>query len=51
MFEKVKVLGDEKEPLFEILTNNSLTGKSNIKWNFEKFIIEKKKMLLIGLEV
>jgi glutathione peroxidase len=24
------------------LTNNSITGKSSIKWNFEKFIIDKK---------
>jgi glutathione peroxidase len=42
MFDKVKVLGDEKAPLFEVLTNNSKTGKSNIKWNFEKFIIDKE---------
>jgi glutathione peroxidase len=42
MFDKVKVLGDQKEPLFEALTNNSVTGKSNIKWNFEKFIIDKE---------
>ncbi|PID61410.1 MAG: glutathione peroxidase [Ignavibacteriae bacterium] len=41
MFDKVKVLGDEKHPLFEILTNNTATGKSDIKWNFEKFIIDK----------
>lgn len=42
MFDKVKVLGDEKDPLFEALTNNRVTGKSNIKWNFEKFIIDKE---------
>ena len=42
MFDKVKVLGDEKDPLFEALTNNEVTGKSNIKWNFEKFIIDKE---------
>jgi glutathione peroxidase len=42
MFDKVKVLGDEKAPLFEVLTNNSKTGKSDIKWNFEKFIIDKQ---------
>lgn len=42
MFDKVKVLGDEKHPLFELLTNNIVTGKSNIKWNFEKFIIDKE---------
>ena len=42
MFDKVKVLGDEKHPLFRILTDNPNTGTSNIKWNFEKFIIDKK---------
>ncbi len=42
LFDKVKVLGDDKDPLFELLTNNNVTGKSNIKWNFEKFIIDKE---------
>lgn len=42
MFNKVKVLGNDKHPLFEVLTNNSVTGKSDVKWNFEKFIIDKK---------
>ena len=41
MFDKVKVVGNNKHPLFEFLTNNEVTGKSNIKWNFEKFIISK----------
>ncbi len=42
MFDKVKVKGDAKAPLFDLLTNNSVTGKSSIKWNFEKFIIDKE---------
>lgn len=42
MFNKVKVVGDDKHPLFEILTNNTATGKSDVKWNFEKFIIDKE---------
>jgi glutathione peroxidase len=42
MFDKVRVKGDEKAPLFELLTNNSITGRSAIKWNFEKFIIDKE---------
>ena len=41
MFDKVKVVGNDKHPLFELLTNNEVTGKSGIKWNFEKFIISK----------
>ena len=42
MFDKVHVKGEEKAPLFDLLTNNSVTGKSPIKWNFEKFIIDKE---------
>ncbi len=42
MFDKVHVKGDEKAPLFDLLTNNYVTGKSSIKWNFEKFIIDKE---------
>lgn len=41
LFDKVKVLGSEKSPLYEVLTNNDLTGKGEIKWNFEKFLISK----------
>ena len=42
MFDKVQVKGVGKSPLFEVLTNNPVTGKSSIKWNFEKFIISKE---------
>jgi glutathione peroxidase len=42
MFDKIHVKGDEKAPLFDLLTNNSVTGNSSIKWNFEKFIIDKE---------
>ena len=42
MFDKVHVKGNEKTPLFDLLTNNSATGKSSINWNFEKFIIDKE---------
>jgi len=41
LFDKIKVLGDEKSPLYERLTNNIVTDKSDINWNFEKFIISK----------
>ena len=41
LFDKIKVLGDEKSPLYERLTNNSVTDSSDINWNFEKFIISK----------
>jgi glutathione peroxidase len=41
LFDKVKVLGEDKSPLYSKLTDNSITGKSDIGWNFEKFIIAK----------
>lgn len=41
MFGKVKVSGKEKEPLFDMLTDNKNTGYAPVKWNFEKFIIGK----------
>ena len=41
LFDKIKVLGDEKSPLYERLTNNNVTDTSDINWNFEKFIISK----------
>jgi glutathione peroxidase len=41
LFDKIKVLGEEKSPLYERLTNNSITDKSDINWNFEKFIISR----------
>ncbi len=41
LFDKINVLGEEKSPLYERLTNNSITDKSDINWNFEKFIISR----------
>lgn len=42
LFDKVKILGDDKSPLYSRLTNNESTGKGDVKWNFEKFIISKR---------
>lgn len=41
LFDKIKVLGDNKSPLYNRLINNSVTEKGDIKWNFEKFLISK----------
>ena len=41
LFDKIKVLGEEKSPLYELLTNNDVTEAGDIKWNFEKFVISK----------
>lgn len=42
LFDKVKVLGEDKEPLYAFLTDNHVTGKSDIGWNFEKFLIDRE---------
>ena len=41
LFNKIDVNGKNKSPLYSILTNNDVTGKGDIKWNFEKFLIDK----------
>ena len=41
LFDKIKVLGNEKCPLYARLTDNSVTEKSDIGWNFEKFLIDR----------
>ncbi len=41
LFDKVKVLGKEKAPIYQRLTNNSVTANGDVKWNFEKFLIDR----------
>lgn len=41
LFDKIDVNGKNKSPLYAILTDNSVTGKNDIQWNFEKFIVDK----------
>jgi glutathione peroxidase len=41
LFNKVKILDPDKSPLYAVLTDNSVTGKGDVKWNFEKFLISK----------
>lgn len=42
LFDKVKVLGNDKSPLYAFLTNNPAVENGDVKWNFEKFLIDKK---------
>ncbi|MFI5236433.1 MAG: glutathione peroxidase [Ignavibacteriales bacterium] len=42
LFDKVKIVGSEKSPLYEKLTTNSVTESGDVKWNFEKFLISKE---------
>jgi len=46
LFDKIKVLGDDKSPLYERLINNSVTEKGDVKWNFEKFLISKDGIIV-----
>jgi glutathione peroxidase len=41
LFDKIKVLGKDKSPLYDRLINNSVTENGDVKWNFEKFLISK----------
>lgn len=41
LFDKIKVLGDDKMPLYEMLINSESVEKGDVKWNFEKFLISK----------
>jgi len=41
LFDKIKVLGPDKSPLYAVLTDNSVTYKGDVKWNFEKFLISR----------
>ena len=42
LFDKIKVLGEDKSPLYARLINNPVTEAGDVKWNFEKFIISKE---------
>ena len=41
LFDKVKILGKDKNNLYTALTDNEITGTKDVKWNFEKFLISK----------
>lgn len=41
MFNKITLQGENKSDLFTILTDNETTGTSPVKWNFEKFVVDK----------
>lgn len=41
IFDKIKILGNDKSPLYNRLINNENTYNGDVKWNFEKFLISK----------
>ncbi len=46
LIDKIKALGGDKSPLYERLTNNGVTPVSDIRWNFEKFLISKEGKII-----
>ncbi len=41
LFDKIKILGDDKSPLYARLINSNNVDKGDVKWNFEKFLISR----------
>lgn len=42
LFDKIKVNGDDADPLYKYLKETlPREGKNDVKWNFEKFLIDK----------
>jgi len=46
LFDKISVKGNEKAELYKMLTDNPITGKSEIGWNFEKFLVDRSGKLV-----
>ena len=52
MMAKVSVLGDDKTPLYQFLTDKSQDPQfgGDIKWNFTKFLVDRKGNLVARFE-
>lgn len=48
MFEKVKVKGDDKHPVYQFLTEKDKNGvmDSKVSWNFQKYLLDKEGKLV-----
>lgn len=48
MMSKISVKGDDMDPLYKWLTQKNLNGKmdSEVKWNFQKYLIDEKGQLV-----
>jgi glutathione peroxidase len=44
MFSKVRVLGDDRAPVYAFLVNEDAPpkGKGDVVWNFEKFLVDRE---------
>ncbi|MDZ4287192.1 MAG: glutathione peroxidase [Prosthecobacter sp.] len=50
MFEKVKITGPAKHPLYAALTGTSAPFPGDVQWNFTKFLIGKDGKILARFE-
>lgn len=50
LFDKIKVLGPNKSPLYARLTNNTVTQRGEVKWNFEKFLIDRNGNIVARIQ-
>jgi glutathione peroxidase len=46
LFDKIKVLGDEKSLLYDKMINSEGIEQGDVKWNFEKFLISKEGIVV-----
>lgn len=48
MFSKISVKGDDQHPLYQFLTQKDLNGvmDSEVKWNFQKYLIDREGKLV-----
>jgi glutathione peroxidase len=48
MFSKISVKGDDMDPLYQFLTEKDQNGvlDSSVKWNFQKYLIDKNGVLV-----
>lgn len=42
MFAKIEVNGKGQAPLYEFLKKNATDNKEDVKWNFEKFVVDRQ---------
>lgn len=50
MFDKVKVKGEEKHPLYQVLTGPASPFPGDVKWNFGKFLVSRDGKILKRFE-
>jgi glutathione peroxidase len=52
MMQKISVKGDDMDPLYKWLTSKSMNGvmDSEVKWNFQKYLIDEKGKLVSVIE-